>query len=217
MWERTVAELSAGRPAPPEAGLLTSKPTLVVANVGEGEPISRRRSPRAARSRSAPATRRSWPSSSRARRARCARSWGSEQGALEALVRATYRLLGLITFFTAVGGNEIRARSLRQGSTAYDAAGSVHTDMQRGFVRAEVIGWDELVDGRVLRGRPGCGPAAHRGPRLRRRRRRRDHDQVHPVGPERLADRRRVDAHGRPGRPARRHAVDPGACRRGSR
>ena len=70
---------------------------------------------------------------------------GLEQGALEALVRAAYELLGLVTFFTAVGGSEIRARSLRRGSTAYDAAGSVHTDMQRGFVRAEVIGWEELV------------------------------------------------------------------------
>jgi ribosome-binding ATPase YchF (GTP1/OBG family) len=56
-----------------------------------------------------------------------------------------HRLLGLIIFFTAVGGNEIRARSLPRGSTAYEAAGSVHTDMQRGFVRAEVIGCAELV------------------------------------------------------------------------
>jgi ribosome-binding ATPase YchF (GTP1/OBG family) len=71
---------------------------------------------------------------------------GLEQGALEALVRETHRLLGLITFFTAVGGSEIRARSLRGGSTAHDAAGAVHTDMQRGFVRAEVIGWEQLVE-----------------------------------------------------------------------
>jgi ribosome-binding ATPase YchF (GTP1/OBG family) len=70
---------------------------------------------------------------------------GLERGALETLVQETYRLLGLVTFFTAVGGKEIRARSLRQGSTAYDAAGSVHTDMQRGFVRAEVIEWEDLV------------------------------------------------------------------------
>jgi hypothetical protein len=70
---------------------------------------------------------------------------GLERGALETLIQETYRLLGLITFFTAVGGNEIRARSLRQGSTAYDAAGRIHTDMQRGFVRTEVIGWEDLV------------------------------------------------------------------------
>ena len=71
---------------------------------------------------------------------------GIAEGALEQVVREAYRLLGLITFFTAVGGNEIRARSLAQGSTALDAAGRVHTDMQRGFVRAEVIPWNELID-----------------------------------------------------------------------
>jgi len=60
-------------------------------------------------------------------------------------VRAAYRLLGLITFFTAVGGTEIRARSLPEGSTAHEAAGRVHTDMQRGFVRAEVVGWEDLL------------------------------------------------------------------------
>ena len=88
---------------------------------------------------------------------------GLEQGALEALVRATYELLGLVTFFTAVGGNEVRARSLRRGSTAVEAAGSVHTDMQRGFVRAEVIGWEELVEAGSFAApatRAGCAPRA---------------------------------------------------------
>ena len=71
---------------------------------------------------------------------------GIAEGALEQIVREAYRLLGLITFFTAVGGNEIRARSLPESSTAHDAAGRVHTDMQRGFVRAEVIPWQELIE-----------------------------------------------------------------------
>jgi hypothetical protein len=71
---------------------------------------------------------------------------GLERGALETVVRETYALLGLVTFFTAVGDTEIRARSLARGSTAYDAAGKVHTDMQRGFVRAEVIAWSDLVE-----------------------------------------------------------------------
>ena len=48
---------------------------------------------------------------------------GIEEGALESVVRAAYRLLGLITFFTAVGGNEIRARSLRAGQHRLEAAG----------------------------------------------------------------------------------------------
>jgi GTP-binding protein YchF len=144
VWERTVAELSAGRPAPREAGLLTSKPTLVVANVSEGADLPPALAPRAAIAvcaRDEAELAELEPVEAGAMRAEL----GLEQGALEALVRATHGLLGLVTFFTAVGGTEIRARSLRQGSTAYDAAGSVHTDMQRGFVRAEVIAWDELV------------------------------------------------------------------------
>ena len=71
---------------------------------------------------------------------------GIRSGALEEIVRAAYDLLGLITFFTAVGGTEVRARSLRRGASALEAAGRVHTDMQKGFVRAEAIGWHELVE-----------------------------------------------------------------------
>jgi ribosome-binding ATPase YchF (GTP1/OBG family) len=71
---------------------------------------------------------------------------GIESGALEEVVRAAYALLGLITFFTAVGGAEVRARSLRAGATAVEAAGRVHTDMQQGFVRAEAIAWRDLVE-----------------------------------------------------------------------
>ncbi len=67
------------------------------------------------------------------------------EGALEQIVREAYRLLGLLTFFTAVGGSEIRAAACAR-QTAHDAAGRVHTDMQRGFVRAEVIPWEQLID-----------------------------------------------------------------------
>jgi hypothetical protein len=143
-WERTVAELSAGRPAPPDAGLLTSKPTLVVANVAEGSELPAALAERGAIAvcaRDEAELAELEPQEADAMRAEL----GLERGALETLVREIYRLLGLVTFFTAVGGNEIRARSLREGSTAHDAAGSVHTDMQRGFVRAEVIGWEDLV------------------------------------------------------------------------
>jgi len=65
---------------------------------------------------------------------------------LERLVRAAYELLDLVTFFTADEGREARARSLPRGGTAWDAAGEVHGDIQAGFVRAEVIGWHELVE-----------------------------------------------------------------------
>jgi len=69
-----------------------------------------------------------------------------DESGLERLVRAAYGLLDLITFFTAHRGVEARARALRRGRTAWDAAGKVHTDIQARFARAEVIGWRELVD-----------------------------------------------------------------------
>lgn len=67
-----------------------------------------------------------------------------EELGLNRVVRASYELLDLITFFT-VSEKEVRAWSLRRGSTALDAAGKIHSDMARGFIRAEVIRWDEFV------------------------------------------------------------------------
>jgi ribosome-binding ATPase len=74
------------------------------------------------------------------------RELGLAESGLDRLVGAAYELLDLITFFTAHRGSEARARSLRRGLTAWDAAGKVHTEIQAGFVRAEVIGWRELVE-----------------------------------------------------------------------
>ncbi len=71
---------------------------------------------------------------------------GLERSGLESLVWAAYRTLGLISFFTIAGGHEVRAWSVRTGSTAPQAAGRVHTDMERGFIRAEVIPWQSLVE-----------------------------------------------------------------------
>jgi ribosome-binding ATPase YchF (GTP1/OBG family) len=64
--------------------------------------------------------------------------------ALEEVVRRLSEELGLISFFTA-GDKETRAWTLRQGETAFDAAATVHTDLARGFIRCEVIRWDDLV------------------------------------------------------------------------
>ncbi len=61
------------------------------------------------------------------------------------VIRLTYALLGLFSFFTA-GEDECRAWTLRTGSTAVDAAGAIHSDLARGFIRAQVIGVDELID-----------------------------------------------------------------------
>ena len=159
LWERAVAELGAGRPAPAEAELLTSKPALIVANVGEGAEMPPALAARGAIgvcARDEAELAELEPAEADAMRA----DLGLERGALEALVREMHRLLGLVTFFTAVGGNEIRARSLRRGATAYEAAGAVHTDMQRGFVRAEVIGWED-------RAAAGSVAAAREAGRLR--------------------------------------------------
>jgi hypothetical protein len=71
---------------------------------------------------------------------------GLAESGLARLIRAAYELLDLVTFFTAHRGSEARARALPKGLTAWDAAGRVHGDIQAGFVRAEVIGWRELVD-----------------------------------------------------------------------
>jgi GTP-binding protein YchF len=70
---------------------------------------------------------------------------GLEQSGLEALVWAGYRALNLISFFTIVGGREVRAWSVQEGAAASTAAGRVHSDMERGFIRAEVIFWRDLV------------------------------------------------------------------------
>jgi GTP-binding protein YchF len=71
---------------------------------------------------------------------------GIERSGLERLILAAFELLHLITFFTADAGREAMARTLPRGGTAYDAAGRVHGDIQKAFVRAEVIRWDELVE-----------------------------------------------------------------------
>lgn len=69
---------------------------------------------------------------------------GDVRGA-DALVQAGYRLLDLLTFFTGSGPPEARAWPIRRGTTADKAAGRIHSDLERGFIRAEVIAWDELV------------------------------------------------------------------------
>ena len=73
-----------------------------------------------------------------------AASFREGESALGAVVRGLVETLDLITFFTA-GEKETRAWTLRKGSSALDAAESIHSDIARGFIRAEVIRWDDLV------------------------------------------------------------------------
>jgi ribosome-binding ATPase len=71
-------------------------------------------------------------------------SYGLKEPGLNRLIRATYDLMGLIAFFTA-GEPEVRAWTIRKGATAVKAAGEIHTDIEKGFIRAEVVRWDDLV------------------------------------------------------------------------
>ena len=78
-------------------------------------------------------------------RAEMLEGFGLGEGALFRMVRSAYHLLGLRTFLTT-GDKESRAWTFYEGSTAPVCAGRIHTDFQRGFIRAEVIRWDELLD-----------------------------------------------------------------------
>jgi GTP-binding protein YchF len=69
---------------------------------------------------------------------------GQSEPGLERLIRAAYELLGLETYFTA-GVKEVRAWTIHKGSTAPQAAGVIHTDFERGFIRAEVTGYDDFI------------------------------------------------------------------------
>ncbi len=71
-------------------------------------------------------------------------SYGLKESAIGRLIRSSYHLLGLISFFT-VGEDECRAWTIRAGTPAVEAAGAIHTDLQKGFIRAEVVSYDDLI------------------------------------------------------------------------
>lgn len=70
---------------------------------------------------------------------------GLEESGLDKLIRASYDLLGLATYFTA-GVQEVRAWTFKEGMTAPECAGIIHTDFQKGFIRAETVAYDDLVE-----------------------------------------------------------------------
>ena len=124
--------------------------------------VGGRRAGRRRRSSSAPPRRAATPSPSPRASRTTSPSWtprdragflhdlGLEEPGLHRVARSAYRLLRLITFFTA-GDTEVRAWNLREGETALDAAASIHTDLARGFIRAEVTDAEELLDGGLVR------------------------------------------------------------------
>ncbi|MFW5991901.1 MAG: redox-regulated ATPase YchF [Halanaerobiaceae bacterium] len=69
---------------------------------------------------------------------------GLKEPGLERLIKASYNLLDLITFFTVAGGNEVRASTVKRGATAPEAAGKIHSDMEEGFIKAEVVSFADL-------------------------------------------------------------------------
>ncbi len=77
-------------------------------------------------------------------RAEYLKAYGLQKSGLERLIEVGYRLLGLVTFYTVVG-RELRAWTVPRGTPAPSAAGKIHTDMERGFIRAEVISFDEFL------------------------------------------------------------------------
>jgi len=159
-----VAELQAGRPArgvalPEEApnaardlGSLTAKPVLFVANVDEGSEEIPAAIAAHAQAQGAGAV----AVSSRIEAelaeledddaAAMREELGVSESGLQRVVREAFALLRLIAFFTAGEAKPAQSWHLRQGLTAWHAAGEIHSDIQKGFVRAEVIGWRELVD-----------------------------------------------------------------------
>lgn len=71
--------------------------------------------------------------------------YGLEESGLDKLIRASYKLLGLMSFLTA-GVQEVRAWTIKLGTKAPQAAGKIHSDIERGFIRAEIVSYDKLVE-----------------------------------------------------------------------
>jgi ribosome-binding ATPase YchF (GTP1/OBG family) len=135
--------------------LLTNKPAIYVANVSEGDlpeggPLAARLCERvAARGDEVIVLSAQLESELGELEPQEAREYlavvGLEATGLERFIWAGYRLLDYITFFTTTGGKEVHAWNLQRGQSAVEAAGKVHTDLARGFIRAEVVHYDDLI------------------------------------------------------------------------
>ena len=69
---------------------------------------------------------------------------GLEESGLDKVIKASYDLLGLMSFLTA-GEPEVRAWTIKKGTKAPQAAGKIHSDIERGFIRAEIVSYDDLI------------------------------------------------------------------------
>jgi GTP-binding protein YchF len=139
-----------------ELHLLTIKPVLYAANVSEGEAANADSNPYVQQVREYAAAEGAEvvPISAKVEaeiaelegedKTMFLEELGLEESGLNRLIRAAYKLLGLYTYFTA-GVQEVRAWTIRKGMKAPQAAGVIHTDFERGFIRAEVVSYDDLV------------------------------------------------------------------------
>ncbi len=173
LLERFAAHLNTGKPAvtigipfaPEEKAiirgffLLTDKPFIIAANIKEGDLANPEANPHVAKARQYASTHQACdtvvvcaqlesdladlsPEEGRQYLAEL----GVKDSGLEALLHRTYRLLSLRTFFT-FNEKEVRAWTIHAGDTAVRAAGTVHTDFERGFIKAETVNWADLVKG----------------------------------------------------------------------
>ena len=135
-----------------DLGSLTSKPVLFVANVDEGsdelpDVVLEHASAVGARAVAVSSRIESELAELEDEEAGAMRTeLGVSESGLERVVREAFALLDLIAFFTAGEAKPAQSWHLRKGLTAWHAAGEIHSDIQQGFVRAEVISWKELVD-----------------------------------------------------------------------
>jgi ribosome-binding ATPase len=148
-----------------ELQLLTAKPVMYVANVAEhgfrNNPLLAALEQRAAAEGAivvavCAAIEAEIAQLEEAERAEFLAELGLEEPGLNRVIRAGYRLLGLQTFFTA-GPKEVRAWTVRIGATAPQAAGVIHTDFERGFIRAEVIAFSDYLAGKGEAGARDAG------------------------------------------------------------
>ena len=145
--------------------LITIKPTLYIANVDEdnldGNALTAKVAERAAAEQAelvivCAAIEAEIIQLDEADRAEFLADLGLEEPGLNRVIRAAYQLLGLMTYFTA-GPKEVRAWTVRRGATAPQAAGVIHTDFEKGFIRAEVVGYDDYVAGKGEAGAKEAG------------------------------------------------------------
>ncbi|ABB15631.1 MULTISPECIES: redox-regulated ATPase YchF [Carboxydothermus] len=138
-----------------EIGFITAKPVVYVANVGEKDLLSPPKEVDIVREIAAKENAEVVVLSAKIEselqelpedeRALFLEDLGIEEPGLNKLIRTGYALLGLITFFTA-GPQEVKAWTIKRGTKAPQAAGKIHSDIERGFIRAEVIPWEELIE-----------------------------------------------------------------------